>query len=63
MKIRLTLLLLFVASYSSYSQTEAERIKIIAQTNVAELNRMAPMYDSIFKSQKLEALRWAAIKG
>ena len=63
MKTKITLLLLLVATYCSYSQTEAQRINIIAQTNVAELNRMAPIYDSIFKAQKLEAVRLAAIKG
>lgn len=57
---------LFLSSFCTaivFSQTEADKVKILAETNVAELNRLAPIYDSIFKAQKQEAIALAAVKG
>lgn len=45
------------------AQTAEEKAQILAATNVAELNRLAPIYDSIFKAQKQEALNMAAANG
>jgi Subtilase family len=63
MKTKITFLLLFFFSITTFGQTESERIKIISATNVAELNKMAIEYDSIFKAQKAIANQMAAING
>lgn len=63
MKFTHTLLILLASTSVTFAQTEAERTKIIKQTNVAELNRMAIAYDSIFKVEKAYALEQAKIKG
>ncbi|NHM07916.1 S8 family serine peptidase [Flavobacterium sp. CYK-4] len=44
------------------AQTAAEKQSIIAATNVKELNKLAPIYDSIFKAQKAAAWKMAAEK-
>ncbi len=58
------ILLLSLFSFTfSFAQTEADKVKIIAETNVTELNRIAPIYDSIYKANKQHALELAAVKG
>ena len=61
MKTLFSIILFTLFSFSIYSQTQEEKIKIIAATNVTELNRLAPIYDSIFTAQKAEAFRLAKI--
>jgi hypothetical protein len=63
MKSKFIALFLLSFLHNSYAQTEADKIKIIAETNVAELNRLAPIYDSIYKTNKLKAMELAAVKG
>lgn len=63
MKSKFIVLLLLPFMHHSYAQTEADKIKIIAETNVTELNRLAPIYDSIYKANKTRAMQLAAIKG
>ncbi len=43
-----------------FAQTDEDKVKILAATNVAELNRLAVVYDSIAKAEKQEALNAAA---
>ncbi|MCX6185219.1 MAG: hypothetical protein NTX74_09390 [Flavobacterium sp.] len=48
------ILLLSLFSFTfSFAQTEADKVKIIAETNVTELNRIAPIYDSILLVRRL----------
>ena len=47
--INYLLLFIFITA-QTFAQTEADKAKILAATNVAELNRLAPIYDSIFKT-------------
>ena len=63
MKTLFSALLLTTCFSISYSQTKEEKAKIIAGTNVSELNRLAPIYDSIFKTEKEKAWKLAKIKG
>lgn len=63
MKSKFIALFLLSFLHNSYAQTEADKVKIIAETNVAELNRLAPIYDSIYKTNKLKAMELAAVKG
>jgi hypothetical protein len=63
MKIKITLLFLFLFSVFTFGQTESECQKIIAASNLSELNKMAIEYDSIFKAEKIIANQMAAIKG
>ncbi|WP_309641925.1 S8 family serine peptidase [Flavobacterium sp.] len=62
MKLIKFLLLFIFFSASTLAQTEADKSKIIAATNVSELDRLVPIYDSIFKAQKAAAWNMAAIK-
>lgn len=59
--INYLLLVIFITA-QTFAQTEADKAKILAETNVSELNRLAPIYDSIFKAQKQAAWNMAAIK-
>ncbi|MEN9323039.1 MAG: hypothetical protein RL699_819 [Bacteroidota bacterium] len=59
---KILLFSLFTFSFS-FAQTEADKVKIIAETNIAELNRIAPIYDSIYKADKRRAMELAAVKG
>ena len=63
MKTKITLLFVFLTSFISFSQTESERQKIIAASNVLELNKMEREYDSVFKAEKAIANQMAALKG
>ncbi|GEP50703.1 hypothetical protein FNO01nite_13750 [Flavobacterium noncentrifugens] len=63
MKNKITLFLLLFLSISGYAQTEADRKKIIAATNVEELSKMAVYYEALFKTQKAEAFLVAKQKG
>ena len=58
--INYLLLFIFITA-QTFAQTEADKAKILAATNVAELNRLAPIYDSIFKAQKQAAWDMAVI--
>ena len=57
MKTIISSILLTFCTSIIYSQTEADKVVILSATNVIELNRLAPIYDSIFKAQKEEALK------
>jgi hypothetical protein len=59
--INYLLLVIFITA-QTFAQTEADKAKILAETNVSELNRLAPIYDSIFKAQKQAAWDMAVIK-
>ncbi len=61
MKTLFSIILFTLFTSSIYSQTQEDKIKIIEATNVTELNRLAPIYDSIFMAQKAEAFRLAKI--
>ncbi len=63
MKSIISSILLIFCTSIIYSQTEEDKAAILSATNVSELNRLAPVYDSIFKAQKEEALQLAAING
>lgn len=63
MKIIFYTILLSFCFFVTNAQTEKEREKIMAATNVVELYRLAPVYDSIFKSEKELAWKMAKIKG
>ncbi|WP_298221031.1 S8 family serine peptidase [Flavobacterium sp.] len=62
MKLTKSLLVFIFFTSITFAQTEADRLKIIAATNVTELNRLVPIYDSIFKAQKAAAWNMAATK-
>jgi len=62
MKLTKSLLVFIFFTSVTFAQTEADRLKIIAATNVTELNRLVPIYDSIFKAQKAAAWNMAATK-
>jgi Subtilase family/Secretion system C-terminal sorting domain len=63
MKTKFILFFLIFISTLTFGQTEAERQKIVASTNVAELSKLSSIYDSIFKSHKTIANQMAKIKG
>ncbi len=63
MKTKITSLFFYLFSAISFSQTQAELQKIIASTNVFELNKISREYDSIFKVQKIIANEMATRKG
>lgn len=63
MKTKITSFLLILFSIVTFGQTELERQKIIAGTNIAELNRLKPIYDSVFRAQKAEAVAKAKVQG
>ena len=63
MKITFQTILLSFCFFVANAQTEKEKEQIIAATNVAELYRLAPIYDSIFKAEKELAWEMAKIKG
>ena len=63
MKTLFSIILFTLFTSCIYSQTQEDKIKILAATNVAELNRLAPIYDSIFIAQKAQAFSLAKIKG
>ncbi len=63
MKTLFSAILLTFCTSVVFSQTEEDKVKILAATNVAELYRLAPIYDSIFKAEKELAWKMAKIKG
>ncbi len=63
MKTLFSIILFTLFVSNIYSQTQEDKIKILSATNVTELNRLAPIYDSIFKTQKATAWEMAKIKG
>ncbi|MBK8601529.1 MAG: hypothetical protein IPN80_14110 [Flavobacterium sp.] len=63
MKTLFSAILLTFCTSVVFSQTEEDKVKILAATNVAELYRLAPIYDSIFKAEKKLAWKMAKIKG
>lgn len=63
MKSKIGLLFTMLCLQFSFAQTEADKVKILAETNLTELNRMAPIYDSIYKANKHRAMEMAAVKG
>jgi hypothetical protein len=63
MKTLFSAILLTFCTSVAFSQTEEDKLKILAATNVAELYRLAPIYDSIFKAEKELAWKMAKIKG
>ena len=63
MKIIFQTILFSFCFFVANAQTEKEKEQIIAATNVAELYRLAPVYDSIFKAEKELAWEMAKIKG
>jgi Subtilase family/Secretion system C-terminal sorting domain/CUB domain/Fibronectin type III domain len=63
MKTKITLLFFFIFSILAFGQTEADRQKIIAATNTAELNKMATKFEAIFRAKKAIANQMASIKG
>ncbi len=63
MKTKITLILILLISTFTFGQTEIERQKIIASSNIAELSKLSSVYDSIFKSQKAIAKQMASVKG
>jgi Subtilase family/Secretion system C-terminal sorting domain len=63
MKTLFSIILFTFFTSCIYSQTQEDKVKILAATNVNELNRLAPIYDSIFKVQKAAAWEMAKVKG
>ncbi len=62
MKFTKAILVFLFFTTVTFAQTQADRLKIMAVTNVTELQRLAPIYDSIFKAQKAAAWNMAAVK-
>lgn len=63
MKTKIALIFLLFCTAWLRAQTENDRKKIVAATNVEELNRLSDYYSALFKKQKAEAFAIAAQKG
>lgn len=63
MKTTTPFILFFLFTLAVSAQTKEDVRKIQAASNMAELNRLVPYYDSIFRVQKEAALKMAKIKG
>jgi len=63
MKNKISLVFVLLFTLIGYSQTDADRKKIIAETNVTALNSMADYYAALFTKQKAEAFLVAKQKG
>jgi len=61
MKLTNFLLVFIFFTSMMFAQTESDKVKIIAATNITELNRLVPIYDSIFKAQKAAAWNMAKL--
>ncbi len=63
MKLKLVFFFTLACMHFTHAQTDSDKVKIAAETNLAELNRIAPIYDSIYKANKRRAIELAAVKG
>src|SRR6218665_695060 len=63
MKTKIILVFLLFCNLWLHAQTETERKKIIAATNVDELSKLSDYYSALFKRQKAEAFLVAGKKG
>lgn len=63
MKHKFALIFVLFFQILTYAQNETSRKKIVAETNVAELYKMADYYAALFQKQKAEAFLVAKQKG